>query len=163
MHTDDRREHLYEVLKTFSAAMLVTMDDDGGHHARPMAVAELTQEAGMCFVTSIATQKVDEINGNPDVCVSFQDSSRFASVTGTARLSRDRAKIERLWSPAWKAWFPKGKDDPEITLIEVTPSAGEYWDNAGIQGVKYLFEAARALVAGKKPVADKKQHAKVNL
>jgi len=31
-------------------------------------------------------------------------------------LVRDRGKIEELWKPEFKMWFPEGKDDPEVAL-----------------------------------------------
>ena len=50
------------------------------------------------------------------------------SLTGTARVNRDRDMIDALWSDAAKAFFPKGKDDPNLVLLEVTLRSAEYWD-----------------------------------
>ena len=163
MHNSDRREKLYEVPTDFSSAMLVTMTDEGEHHGRPMAVADLQPDVALRFATSIASPKIEDIESNPDVCVTFQNSGQFASVNGKARLTRDRELISRLWSPEWKAWFPKGKEDPDIVILEVEPESGAYWDNGGAQGMKYMFETAKALISGTKPGTDDKQHAKVRL
>jgi len=40
---------------------------------------------------------------------------------------------------------------------------GEYWDNAGTQGVKYVLEAVKAYAKGETPNVDAKQNAKVGL
>ena len=39
--TTETKQHLFEVLKGFDTAMLVTHSSRNGLHARPMAVAEL--------------------------------------------------------------------------------------------------------------------------
>jgi hypothetical protein len=65
----------------------------------------------------------------------------------------------------WKVWFPGGKDDPNLLLLRVDGKEGEYWDNSGLSGVKYVLEAGKALLTGSRPnvVGDPKIHAKVNL
>ncbi|MGH6609319.1 MAG: pyridoxamine 5'-phosphate oxidase family protein [Burkholderiaceae bacterium] len=161
--TTRRSEHLYDLLKDFDTAMLVTRSTEGHMHARPMAVAELRADADAYFVTGIDSPKVEEIQANPDVTLVFQSSNQFASVCGRASVVRDPALIDRLWKEAWKVWFPKGKTDPSIALLKFDAQHGEYWDNAGAQGLKYAFEAAKAYVKGETPKEDQKQHAKVEL
>ena len=53
------------------------------------------------------------------------------SVSGTAEIVADRAKIDELWSPAMKLFFPEGKDDPNLRLIHVHAESAEYWDGPG--------------------------------
>ena len=41
-----------------------------------------------------------------------------------------------------KVWFTEGKDDPRITLIEIEPEHGYYWDNKHgnfIAGMKMML------------------------
>lgn len=50
-----------------------------------------------------------------------------------------------MWEPILKTWFAGGKDDPRITIIEVTPITGYYWDNRHgnlVAGVKMMLGAA---------------------
>ena len=60
-------------------------------------------------------------------------------------------------------WFPQGKSDPNLCFIAVDSEVGEFWDNAGLQGLKYVFESVKAIAKGTSPPADAKQHAKVSL
>ncbi len=159
----ERREHLYDLLKDFETAMLITCSADGQMHARPMAVAEMYADADAYFVAGIDSPKVNEIEANPNVSLTFQSPKQFASVSGHATVVRDQALVDRLWSEAWKVWFPKGKTDPGISLIKFNAQAGEYWNNAGAQGLKYVFQAAKAYVKGETPQPDDKQHGKVDL
>ena len=49
-------------------------------------------------------------------------------------------------------------------MVEVVPTAAEYWDQKGGKGLAYLFEAARAYVKGTTPdTNDDHQNAKVRV
>jgi len=160
---ENSKEHLYDLLKDFDTAMLVTHPRSGEMHARPMAVAELRADGDAYFVTSIASPKIAEIESDASATLTFQSSREFASLSGRLSVVKDRALIDRLWKEAWKVWFPQGKDDPTISLLKFDAMHGEYWDNSGIQGLKYAFEAVKAYAKGEKPATDGKQNAKVAL
>lgn len=163
MGTAAKQERLYDVIKGFDNALLVTSAADGRCHARPMAVAEIREDGDIFFATSTTSPKIAEIAANPEVVVTFQGGARFAAVAGRAEMVRDRSLIDHLWSEAWKVWFPQGKDDPTLCLIRVDGREGEYWDNAGMQGIKHAFQQAKAYVQGRPPEHDEKQNAKVQL
>ena len=159
----DTHKHLYELLKDFSTAMLVTQSGGTGMHGRPMAIAQLKPDADTYFASSTDSPKVAEIQANPNVLVLFQSSAQFACVSGTASIVRDRALIEKLWMKEWSVWFPGGKDDPTLCLVKVDATAGEYWDNSGTAGLSYVFEGLKAWIKREKPKLDEKVHAKVAL
>ena len=162
-NTRETRENLYDMLEDFDIAMMIVKASDGHMHGCPMAIAQLRENAEMYFVTSIHSPKIAAIQVDPAITLTFQSSAKFATVSGRAMVMRDKAMIDDLWKEAWKLWFPEGKDDPSICLIHFSPEDGEYWNNAGAQGLKYAFEAVKAYVKGTTPEADQTQHAKVNL
>jgi len=53
-----------------------------------------------------------------------------------------------LWSSILKAWFPLGLDDPDMTLIKVSPNEVNYWDGSSNKMV-VLFNMLKAIVTGK--------------
>jgi general stress protein 26 len=81
------------------------------------------------------------------VNLAYADSNadKYVSVAGTAEILRDREKLDELWSPFHTAWFPKGKDDPEIALIKVTVESAEYWNVPESKMVQVLGFAKAAL------------------
>ena len=85
------------------------------------------------------------------------------TLEGVATVSRDRALIARLWKQDWNVWYPGGKDNPKIAIVCVTPASGEYWDQSGLNGARFLFEAVKAVVTGTQPQVSGEQHAKVEL
>jgi general stress protein 26 len=159
----DTHKHLYELVEHFRTAMLITHGQNGSMRARPMAVARLAPGSDAYFATSVEMPKVQEILFDPNVLISFQGSSEYAVIEGTAELVRDRRLIEELWQESWRAWFPGGREDPALCLIKVTPRCGEYWDNSGAEGISYLFEGVRAIFQGRRAKEGPAQHAKVDL
>lgn len=158
-----KTDKLYSVIESFSNAMLITQSSDG-LHSRPMAVAKVEPTSNtIWFATEMDSGKIDEILSNPEVNVSFQGKLGFASLTGEAKITQDQDKVDDLWSPAWKVWFPKGKDESSITLIEVHASQGEFWDASGKEGISMLVDAAKAIMNDEKPETSKSRNAKVNL
>jgi len=162
MTTNDGKTHLHDVVNDFDVAMLVTHTANG-MHARPMGIACLDDGIGAYLVTDINSIKIDEISANPQALLTFQGARTFASMHGALTVSRDRQLIEKMWKEAWKVWFPDGKSDPNIALLKFTAHEGEYWDNAGMQGLKYVYDAAKAYVTGATPQTDEAQHAKVRM
>lgn len=163
MATPDSK--LRELLDEFGVAMLVTRTADGSLRARPMALADADPDGTLWFATDRHSGKVDELDYDPHVAVTMQSKLKYVSLSGTARTVDDRAKLSQLWKAEWKVWFPGGKDDPNVVLLRVDGSAGEYWDNSGVSGLKYLIQAGKALLTGDRPAVgdDPKVHAKVAL
>ena len=162
MNTNDGRKHLSDLVNDFDVAMLVTYTANE-IHVRPMAIAKMEVDLGAYLVTNINSLKIDEISVNPHVVLTFQSARKFASVRGELTVIRDRQLIERMWKEAWKVWFPDGKSDPNIALLKFDAREGEYWDNAGLKGIKYVYDAAKAYMAGETPQTDDTQHAIVRL
>jgi len=162
MNTNKGIQHLYDVVNDFDVAMLVTHTVDA-IHARPMVIAHLDEGIGAYLVTDVNSLKVNEINANPNALLTFQNARRFASVRGEVTVLHDRLLIETMWKEAWKVWFPQGQADPSIALLKFTAYEGEYWDNAGMLGLKYVYDAAKAYVSGETLETTDAQHAKVPL
>ncbi|SMP67195.1 General stress protein 26 [Neorhodopirellula lusitana] len=154
-------EKLVDLMNDFDTAMLVTRTDDGKLDARPMAVAELTDSGELWFVTDRTSGKIADLMLDREVAVTMQASGKYVSVSGEARVIDDREKVEALWSEAWKVWFPGGKSDPSITLLKIVPERGEYWDNSGFTGVKYLIKAGKAYMQGEQASTDESINATV--
>lgn len=154
------REHLFAVLDEFDTAMLVTKEPNGELRARPMAIAGRKGDK-VYFATDHHSPKVDELEADPFVNVVCQSKRRFASLSGRARVTRDRALVDEMWSEGWKVWFPNGKEDPELVLLEVDPDEGAYWDESGTKGLRYLFRAASAYMTGNSPGAGSDEAGKV--
>ena len=121
MSDNEKRNKLMELMRHFDTAMLVTQSIEGGLHSRPLAVAEAGQDGSLSFSTAIESAKVLELRDDPRVNVVMQDGKRFVSVTGRARICRDGALVDRLWSESWRICFPQGKADASLAIVLVEP------------------------------------------
>jgi len=161
---DTRQESIEKVndlIKDVQIAMLTTIDG-GTLRSRPMQTQEAEFDGDLWFFTSTDTHKTDEIGKDNRVNVAYASPSdnTYVSVSGTASLVNDKEKIEELWNPILKAWFPKGLDDPTLILLKVSVEQAEYWDSASSTVVQ-VVGFVKALVTGER--ADGGDHGKVNL
>lgn len=142
-------KRLGELINDIEFAMLTTTDEDGTLRSRPMGTVQSEFDGTLYYFTYGQTNKVFEVNQHHQVNVSYArpDKQQYASLSGTANLSRDRQKMEELWNPALKAWFPKGLDEPDIALLQVNVTKAEYWDSPS-SGVAHAIGLVKAAVTG---------------
>lgn len=139
---------LKELVKEAKSCFFCTAGDMGpSHGVRPMSVQEVDDQGNLWFLSASDSHKNQEIGQDPKVKLFFQGSahSDFIFFSGTARVSRDKTKIHDLWEPVLKTWFTEGKDDPRITVIQVMPNEGYYWDTKHgnfVAGIKMMIGAA---------------------
>lgn len=155
-------EKLIDLIHDFDTAMLVTKTDEG-LDSRPMAVAQATDEGELWFVTDRNSGKIANLMLDQDVAITMQGANKFVTLSGECRVIDDRAKVNELWQESWKVWFPNGPKDPSITLLKVEPSRGEYWDNSGVSGLRYLIKTGKAYLQGKRAETDPQINASVSM
>jgi general stress protein 26 len=155
---------LGELIKDIRVAMLTTVDKEGRLHSRPMATQQTEFDGTLWFFTDANSVKVHELQRDRHVNVSYAnpDDQRYVSVSGMASTMTDRGKMEELWSPLHKAWFPKGLDDPNIALLRIDVDRAEYWD-APSSAVVQLFGFAKAMLTGKRYGEEGVDHEQVKL
>jgi general stress protein 26 len=166
METNEARARVYEILKGFSTAMLVTIGPSGRPESRPMQVARLDDENGdVWFFTGRGGTLAEEIKEEAVVLLVFQnDTAAYLSLRGKAHVIEDVSRIREYWKEPYRVWFPGGPGDPQLALVGVKAIDAEYWDNRGTNKLEFMFEAAKAYLSGEKPVVgDGDKHAKTTL
>ena len=73
------RDSFINLAKRFETAMMVTYSDSERMHARPMSIAELRDDATVCFVTSVQSLKADEIAMDSNVGLMFLGGTYLAT------------------------------------------------------------------------------------
>lgn len=151
-----------EIIDSIEVGMLTTMQDDGDHRSRPMQTQKLSADGCLWFLTSRSSHKTEELQKHPNVNVSYADAKAqsYVSVVGTASLVDDPAVKEELWSPIAKAWFPKGLEDPDLTVLKVKMKEAEYWDSSSSKMVQ-AYHIAKALITGEQN--DEGDHGQVTI
>jgi general stress protein 26 len=153
---EEGQRKIAELAKGIHICMMTTICVDGSMSSRPMAVQDKPFNGTMWFLTRSTSDKIGEVKQDQHVTLTFAEpkDSKYITLKGRASVNQDRAKIRQLWNPMYKAWFPQGEDDPEITVLRVDVSEGDYWEASSsrlVMGVKYL---AAAVTGGKVPVGE---------
>jgi general stress protein 26 len=55
--------------------------------------------------------------------------------------------MKELWSPMLKTWFPKGVDDPKISLICIDLESAQIWDTP-LNKMNLVLSMAKAFKKG---------------
>ncbi|GAB3730284.1 hypothetical protein GCM10028862_09450 [Luteimonas pelagia] len=134
MATSKTAQHIAKLLEKIDIAMLTTTGPDGFLVSRPLSTQQARFDGKrVWFFTEADSPKIAEIGRHPKVNVAYasKDRNTYLSVAGTAKVNRDRRRINQLWNDALKAFFPGGKDDPNLVLLEVEVRTVEYWDGPG--------------------------------
>jgi general stress protein 26 len=144
----DSIKKLKELLEDIDFCMMTTIDG-GQLRCRPMSTQAAEFDAEVWFFTRDNTHKMEELAKDDRVCLGYSNpgDNTYVSVSGRGEMSKNRAKMEELWNPILKAWFPDGLDDPNICLIKVTAEQAEYWDASSGKLVQ-LFGFVKALATG---------------
>lgn len=153
-----------ELIKDIKMAMLTTESEDGLLHSRPMATQQTDFDGTLWFFTGLSSGKVNELEWNPEVNLSFAQASdsRYVSISGNGEIVRDRPKMEELWNDIYKAWFPLGLDDPDLCLLKVEMSSAEYWEAPSGKMVQ-IFGFLKALARGEPSPGEGAEHGTIDI
>lgn len=152
-------DELYEHIDEIEVAMFTTRRADGNMVSRPMATQARADGADLWFVTSRDSEKLIELGEDAHINLAYYKdrTKEWISVSGTARIVDDRAKVRELYRPDWRAWFgDEGgaqdgtADDPRIVLIAVDIHFASYMQVNKPQPV-VMFEVVKGIITGKAP------------
>ncbi|WP_293942479.1 MULTISPECIES: pyridoxamine 5'-phosphate oxidase family protein [unclassified Sphingobacterium] len=118
-------------------------------HGVPMSRQEVDNQGNIWYICSAQSDTYKNIENDPRVSVFYADPKNytFLSINGTAKLSREQARIDRYWNKMMEGWFEKGKEDPNIRLLCVSPQEAHYWDSNSNMVVN-LFNMLKATLTG---------------
>jgi len=150
MEQSEELEIINRIMKSTQFAIVTTRSPNGDLHSRPLAVLDEDFTGTVWFFTQEPSAKTEELEHDNHINVSYADGASHISLAGTAVVSRDKAIIDKFWNPWVEAWFPNGKDDPSVALLEVTADSIEYW-HVDKPGVVRAFESVKALITKTTP------------
>ncbi|HJV62428.1 MAG TPA: pyridoxamine 5'-phosphate oxidase family protein [Albitalea sp.] len=143
-----------------SVAMLTHPGHDGSLLARPMAPLELDEDGALWFFVDRDTEDAQLLH---NVNLAFVDAAHsiFVSMSGHGEIVANRARVEAMWTPLARPWFPQGAQSGNIGLLKFVPHHIEYWDAPHSRVVRLLALAA-SMVTGK-PVGQGEHHSMTRL
>ena len=128
---------------------------DGSAHSEPLTAQLDEDQVDTLFFFA---GRDNRLAGGGKVMAQFVSKGHdfFACLSGTIARDNDFATIEKLWNKQVEAWFPGGKDDPNLTLLRLDIDSAELWEtDMSLSGkLKMLF-------GGKINPSDEGSHATV--
>ncbi|MFC2134340.1 pyridoxamine 5'-phosphate oxidase family protein [Bacteroidota bacterium] len=82
------------------------------------------------FTTDTSSQKMKQINENPNVSIYYCNMKEWHTLLliGKAEEVTDAGILKSCWKDEWSQYY-KGKwEDPEYTIIKLTPFRGKGWN-----------------------------------
>jgi general stress protein 26 len=159
------RKKLFEMIEDMETAMFTTRRANGQLVSRPMANQDRSPGADLWFVTYEGAKKLREIERDRNVNLTYyKDRTReWVSISGKAKISRDREKIRELYKPDWRAWFAEDggpdagtPDDPRMVLIGVTITSATFLEVDKPAPV-VVFELIKGIITKKAPKIGKER------
>lgn len=116
-------------MRELDICMMVTQSKRGTLNSRPMSNnGDVKYNGNSYFFTYEGSQKIKDLEANPQVSLNFEgEKELYISVSGKARLIRNKASFSEHWIDSLKQWFPQGVDTPGMVLIHVKGSTVQYW------------------------------------
>ncbi|MES2547402.1 MAG: pyridoxamine 5'-phosphate oxidase family protein [Pseudomonadota bacterium] len=150
---------LGELIEEMSVCMLSTIDDESLIISRPMSPQEMCEQGAIWFLTDIHSSKVRHLQ-LMNLAYSNEGQGTYVSISGHGETITDRARIEALWTPFAKPWFPEGVDSANLSALKFVPHIAEYWDAPNSKMVRMFAMAAS--IAAAKPIG-MGEHGNINI
>ena len=139
-----------ELLEKLPIAFMVTADH-GTLTARPIGVVGDNAEfdGALWFITDKRSRKVAAIEAGATTTLLFQNDKEgtYLHLSGRAAVVEDAAKLKELYTTLQRTWFPKGVDDPDITLVRFDADEADYWDSHDSY-IRLAAAFAKSIVTG---------------
>jgi general stress protein 26 len=147
---DAALDKVRSLLKQLPIAFMVTVDQ-GTLTARPIGVVgdHAAFDGTLWFITDKRSRKVAAIESGALTTLLFQNDKEgsYLHLSGRAAVVDDRQRLEQLYTTLQRTWFPKGLDDPDITLVRFVADEASYWDSHDSY-VRLAAAFAKSLVTG---------------
>ncbi|MEI2274217.1 pyridoxamine 5'-phosphate oxidase family protein [Sphingobacterium sp. ML3W] len=150
MHDQEAFDKLKSIVDQIDIGTICSFSQESPYpHGVPMSRQEVDNEGNIWYICSAESETYKNIENDPKVSVFYADPKNytFLSINGTASLSRDQDRIDRYWNKMMEGWFEKGKEDPNIRLLQVSPRDAHYWDSNSNMIVN-LFQMLKAAITG---------------
>jgi general stress protein 26 len=144
-----------EFWESFSDSPFIMLGLEGSNeHSEPMT-AQLDKEANHAIWFYAARSNRVAKGGSAMAQFASKGHDVFACLSGTLVEESDRAVFDKHWSKPVEAWFPGGKDDPQLMMLRFDIADAEVWTaDLSIKGKFKLLTGAeiRSEEAGKHAV-----------
>jgi general stress protein 26 len=136
-------ETVRSIMESTRIASLTYVDSVGRLVATPMGTQKFEDPRLTYWITERDSDKVAHLRADPRVNVFYAGGDGYVSLTGSAHLVEDEARLKSLWGFFTDSFMEEGPEHPNSALLEVIAESAQWWDTPG------AVATAVALVKGK--------------
>ena len=136
--THKLKQHMWDTLE--KGPFLMVGLADGRSHSEPLT-AQLDKDQVDTIWFFIGKDNRLATGGPAMAQFVSKGQDFFACLSGNVTVDNDPAMIDKLWSKTVEAWFPGGKNDPNLALLRFDIDDAELWEtDMSLSGkLKMLF------------------------
>jgi len=138
--------------KELKASPVIILGLDGARdgHGVPMTAFFEEDHGPLWFFTSRSSGLVQALGQSHRAMAHYvaKGHDLFATVHGNLGIEQNAAVIDKLWNNHVAAWYPGGRDDPDLVVLRLDTEHAMIWLNASSLG------AAVKRLLGRDPRAD---------
>ena len=124
--TDELKTKFWKALAD-SPFLFLQLDSDPDT-AVPMT-AQLDEDANSAIWFFTSKSHTLAAGGPATGTFSGDDNQMFARIKGNLVVETSRERLEKQWSKIIEAWFPGGKDDPDLLMLRMDLGSAEIWNS----------------------------------
>lgn len=149
LHDREAIEKFRDLVKDVTVCMFTTLDENHELTSRPMFTSSVDEEGNVWFFTNEFSEKINEVSKDNLVHLIYSHPVKniYVDVKGTCSLIIDKKKMEELWDPILKNWFPQGLEDAKICLVKVATESAYFWNHTSSK-MGLLFQMIRSIAKG---------------
>ena len=142
-HDTLTQQDVVATLRDADLVMLTAARPDGKLLSHPMSIQDVSDDADVWFFLGLQGDQAEVLRGGAEVNLAVAAPGSWLSVAGRAEIVEDRALVEQLWNDRAEAWFPAGKDDPDLGLLRVSGDSAQFWGLPGgkVAGLARIVKA----------------------
>jgi len=125
----DNEDLKHKFWKALDDSSFVFLQLDADPHSAVPMTAQLDKHAdsAIWFFTSKDNRFAD--GGPATATFASKGHDMFARFTGTLTHEASRERLEKEWNSTVEAWFPGGKDDPNLLMLRMDLGQAEIWNS----------------------------------
>ena len=138
MEEKEIKDACMNLIETANAIYLSTNGDDGYPYTRMMSNLRNKEENPACakllesdkknflvyFATGTSSVKMQHIRVNPKISAYLCNPQELQTLmlAGEVEVVEDLEFKQKLWQDSWEIHWPGGADDPEFTVLRLSPT-----------------------------------------
>ena len=140
-------EKIQDMVDENRFAMLCTNPSEFPISTCPMSVQEVDADGTIWFFSAADSDHNADLKKDSRAQLIFAkpSDSEYLSLAGKMKIWDDHEKVGELWNKFAEAWFPEGKNDPNLSLLRFRPEEGQFWDTKNGKIITLLKYAASAV------------------